>query len=230
MQPGSPLPRTIVPHARPTMFESPESLGASAAAFASGDLPARIPLEARRAAKRFALEMTGSAHRSAGSQKTCAIDAETRLLQLNADGAVGSALTIFRGVVMHSCGPTDFDGEAPMAPALFCRRPRALPKRGARRGRRRARSPKAPTWSCRSVHFSFSCEAKGRTAGISALLEPGRLDNLAQLSGSPSGPSPLEFARVAIPQRRQYRPAGPVVRERRRAIAALYFRRRSAAR
>lgn len=44
-QPQPPLPRTIVPHERPAVFEAPESLGASAAAFAAGNLPTRITLD-----------------------------------------------------------------------------------------------------------------------------------------------------------------------------------------
>lgn len=112
-QPEPALPRAIVPHARPAAFDPPESLGASAAAFAGGALPARIMLDAPKAAKRFALEMRAAPHRAAADRAgaPCAIDAETRLLQLNAAGAAEKTRTIFRGLVTRHCAPSDFDGE-----------------------------------------------------------------------------------------------------------------------
>jgi hypothetical protein len=194
-QPQTPLARAIVPHEHPAVFEPPQSLGASADAFVVRDIPTRITLDTPATAKRFALEMTGAPHRTRDDRSAtpCMLDAETDLVQLNVAGAADAARTLFKGIVVHQCAPGEFDAEnadgtGATLPAPSCV---ATPRRQARQIIGEATEGTDVTQAIGP--FLLQLRSEGEDGWDLALLEPGRLDNLAQLSSPPHGPSPLDI-------------------------------------
>jgi hypothetical protein len=194
-QPQTPIPRPIAAHERPAGFAPPRSLGASAAAFASGDLPKRITLDTPGTTARFALEFTGGPHRNGGDRPAgnCFTDAETKLLQLDAAGAPAAARTLFKGIVVHKCAASDFDGESPNGVGA----PLPAPACAAAPGRQAQRIIGEATEGADVTDpigpFLLQLRSEGEDGWDLALLEPGRLDNLAQLTSPPHGPSPLDI-------------------------------------
>jgi hypothetical protein len=194
-QPQAPLQRSIVPHERPAVFEAPESLGASAEAFVARDLPKRITLDTPATSSRYALELTGTPHRIGANQSIdpCETDAETRLLQLNAAGAEAAARTLFKGVVVHQCVPTDFDAEDLDGTGAALPVPRCAATSG-----RQAKQVISEVVEGADVEqpigpFLLQLRSEGEDGWDLALLEPGRRDNLAQLASPAHGPSPLDI-------------------------------------
>ncbi len=194
-QPQTPIPRAIVPHERPDVFAAPVSLGASASAFAHGDLPARITLDTPKTAARYALELTGAPRRDAGSYAgvPCAIDGETRLQQLSAAGATEKARTLFKGVVVHQCGATDFDGESDDGVGAVLPAPACAAAAGRQAQQVVGEATEGVDVRQAVGPFLLQLRSEGEDGWDLAVLEPGRLDNLAQLTAPPRGPSPLEI-------------------------------------
>ena len=194
-QPQTPIAHPIVAHERPVDFDPAKSLGASAAAFLNGVLPARIALDTPATPMRFALEMSGVPRRTEGEPTTvpCWMEEETRLVTLGASGAAGSGRTLSKGIVARKCAVTDFDGEnsngtgAPLA-ASAC---------AATHGRQARQVVgdvlEGADFSQRIGPFELQLQSEGEDGWDLAVLEPGRLDDLAQLTSPPHGPSPTEI-------------------------------------
>ncbi len=194
-QPQTPLPHSIVPHERPDVFEAPESLGASAASFAAGNLPARITLDTPATAKRFALEMTGAPHRTGGDRSVtpCMLDAETHLVQLNAAGAADATRTLFKGIVVHQCAPGEFDAETADGTGATLPAPPCVATPGRQARQITGEATEGADVTQPIGPFLLQLRSEGEDGWDLALFEPGRRDNLAQLSSPPHGPSPLDI-------------------------------------
>jgi len=118
---------------------------------------------------------------------------ETRLLALEANDATEASRAIFKGIAVHHCQPTEFDGEGADGTGT----PLAPPACAAPSGRQ-ARQVTAEVTEGEDVTrpigpFLLRLRSEGEDGWDFALLEPGRLDNLAQLTSPVHGPSPLDI-------------------------------------